>query len=92
MMIEIRNTDFSRSEENGITTSWERISHRRGPQLFFTDNWMEAKATALLYKWKPSSPITSATAVIHFYRNHCQVEGKKVINERLREGGARNDK
>lgn len=45
-----------------------------------------------LYEWKPSSPITFATAVIHFYMNHRQVEGKKVINERLREGGARDDK
>ena len=62
------------------------------PTVIFTDNWMEAKATAPLYEWKPNSPITFATAVIHFYRNHCQVEGKKVINERLREGGARNDK
>ncbi len=58
MMIEIRNADFSHSEENGITSSWERISRRRGPQLFFIDNWMEAKATAPLYEWKPSSPIT----------------------------------
>ena len=92
MMIGIRNTDFGRSEENGITSSWERISRRRGPQLFFTDNWMEAKVTAPLYEWKPSSPIIFATAVIHFYRNHRQVDGKKVINERLGEGGARDDK
>jgi len=68
MMIGIRNTDFGWSEENGITSSWERISRRRGPQLFFIDNWMEAKATAPLYEWKPSSPITFATAVIHFIR------------------------
>lgn len=92
MMFEIRNTDFGRSEENGITSSWERISRRRGPQLFLTDNWMEAKATAPLYEWKPSSPITFATAVIHFYKNHRQVDGKKVINERLGEGGVRYDK
>ena len=62
------------------------------PTVIVTDNWMEAKATALLYEWKPSSPITFATAVIHFYMNHRKVEGKKVINERLREGGARDDK
>ena len=93
MMIGIRNTDFGRSEENGITSSWERISRRRGPQLFFTDNWMEAKATAPLYEWKPNSLITFAIAVDSLLLiKHRQVEGKKVINERLREGGARDDK
>ena len=57
-----------RSRAKGITSSWERISRRRGPQLFFTDNWMEAKATAPLYEWKPNSLITFAIAVDSLYQ------------------------
>ena len=57
-----------RSRAKGITSSWERISRRRGPQLFFTDNWMEAKATAPLYEWKLNSLITFAIAVDSLYQ------------------------
>ena len=60
--------DSDRSRAEGITSSWERISRRRGPQLFFTDNWLEAKATAPLYEWKPNSLITFAIAVDSLYQ------------------------
>jgi hypothetical protein len=55
-----------RSRAKGITSSWERISRRRGPQQL--KSWMEAKATAPLYEWKPNSLITFAIAVDSLYQ------------------------
>ena len=58
--------DSDRSRAEGITSSWERISRRRGPQQL--KSWMEAKATAPLYEWKPNSLITFAIAVDSLYQ------------------------
>ena len=58
--------DSDRGRAKGITSSWERISRRRGPQQL--KSWMEAKATAPLYEWKPNSLITFAIAVDSLYQ------------------------
>ena len=46
----------------------EDLEQERPTVIFISNNWMEAKATAPFYEWKPNSLITFVIAVDSLYQ------------------------